>query len=67
MRALFIARGPAFKSGLLVEPFQNIHVHPLLIHLLGIPGPATDGDPSVTAPLLRAAPSEQTDQKSKQP
>lgn len=67
MRALFVAHGPAFESGQLVEPFQNIHVYPLLVRLLGIQGPVTDGDPSVTAPLLRAAPSESTDQKSVQP
>jgi predicted AlkP superfamily pyrophosphatase or phosphodiesterase len=68
MRALFVAHGPAFEPGLLVEPFQNIHVQPLLLHLLGIEGPDTDGDLSVTVPLLRAAPPEpQQDQKLVQP
>ncbi len=68
MRALFVARGPSFVRGLLVEPFENIHVQPLLLQLLGIEGPRTDGDRAVTAPLLRAAPSGgNEDQKSVQP
>ncbi|MFB9069215.1 ectonucleotide pyrophosphatase/phosphodiesterase [Pseudofulvimonas gallinarii] len=68
MRALFIAHGPSFGQGLLVEPFQNIHVQPLLLRLLGIEGPETDGDPAVTAPLLRAVPpGNAIDQKSVQP
>ena len=68
MRALFIAHGPAFEPGLLIEPFQNIHVQPLLLHLLGLDGPDSDGDLAVTVPLLRAAPSASTaDQKSVQP
>lgn len=70
MRALFVAHGPAFRQGLLVEPFHNIHVYPLLAHLLGIAPAANDGDPTVTAPLLRSqqtAPSATTDQRSVQP
>ncbi len=53
MRALFIAHGPAFRQGLLVEPFQNIHVYPLLAHLLGIEPAPNDGDPAVTRLMLR--------------
>jgi predicted AlkP superfamily pyrophosphatase or phosphodiesterase len=53
MRGLFIGHGPAFRSGLLVEPFQNIHVYPLLTALLGIEAADSDGDPAVTAALLR--------------
>lgn len=57
MRALFIAWGPDFEPGALVEPFANVHVQPLLLRLLGIEGPAGDGDPAVTVSLLRGAPS----------
>lgn len=68
MRALFVAHGPAFNSGILVEPFQNIHVYPLLARVLGIPAAPNDGDPAVTAPMLRPAPSgPSADQKSVQP
>ena len=53
MRALFIAHGPAFKQGLTVAEFDNIHVYPLLARLLGIKPEANDGDAAVTAPMLR--------------
>jgi hypothetical protein len=43
MRALFLARGPAFASGTTVAPFQNIHVYPLLAHILGLAPAPTDG------------------------
>jgi predicted AlkP superfamily pyrophosphatase or phosphodiesterase len=43
MRAIFMARGPAFKSGVLVEPFQNIHLYPLLAHVLGLRPAPQDG------------------------
>ena len=36
MRALFLARGPAFRKGVVVEPFQNIHVYALLADLVGL-------------------------------
>jgi predicted AlkP superfamily pyrophosphatase or phosphodiesterase len=43
MRALFLARGPAFASGATVAPFQNIHVYPLLAHILGLTPAPSDG------------------------
>lgn len=49
MRALFIGHGPAFHAGLEVEPFQNIHIYPLLARLLGIEPAVSDGDPAITA------------------
>jgi predicted AlkP superfamily pyrophosphatase or phosphodiesterase len=36
MGATFIARGPAFKSGVAVEPFENIHVYNLMAEILKI-------------------------------
>lgn len=44
MRALFIAHGPAFQSGLVVPPFDNVDVYPLLTHLLGIKPEPNDGN-----------------------
>ena len=43
MRAIFIGRGPAFRKGAVVEPFQNIHIYPLLTHILGLRQASSDG------------------------
>ncbi|HEX2249143.1 MAG TPA: ectonucleotide pyrophosphatase/phosphodiesterase [Gemmatimonadales bacterium] len=43
MRAIFVARGPAFRKGLVVEPFRNIHVYPLLAHILELQPAPHDG------------------------
>ena len=43
MRALFLARGPAFARGAVVPPFQNIHVYELVAHILGLTPAANDG------------------------
>ncbi|TMM49853.1 ectonucleotide pyrophosphatase/phosphodiesterase [Qipengyuania marisflavi] len=37
MAALFIANGPAFKSGAQIAPFENIAVNPLLRQIMGLP------------------------------
>lgn len=36
MRASFMAWGPAFKTGLRINGFENIHVYPLIARLLGL-------------------------------
>jgi predicted AlkP superfamily pyrophosphatase or phosphodiesterase len=43
MRALFLARGPAFRPGARIAPFDNISVYPLLTRLLGVKPEAGDG------------------------
>jgi len=43
MRALFLARGPAFRKGVVVEPFGSVHIYSLLTHVLGISPAANDG------------------------
>lgn len=43
MGATFIAHGPGFKKGVLVEPFRNIHVYDLIAHLLNIRPASNDG------------------------
>lgn len=43
MSAIFVANGPDFKKGYKMGPFQNIHLHRLMTHLLDIEPAATDG------------------------
>jgi predicted AlkP superfamily pyrophosphatase or phosphodiesterase len=43
MRAIFIAHGPAFRRGITVPPFRNIHVYPLLAKVLGLAPAPGDG------------------------
>ncbi|WP_294246791.1 ectonucleotide pyrophosphatase/phosphodiesterase [uncultured Sphingomonas sp.] len=52
MVALFIANGPAFRSGVRLAPFANVDVAPLLRDLIGLPpGQGLDGN---DAPFRRA-------------
>lgn len=54
MRAIFIAHGPSFRSGTTLPAFDNVHVYPLLMRLLGLPPADNDGDAAVLAPALDA-------------
>jgi alkaline phosphatase D len=55
MRGIFFAAGPDLKAGLTIDEFQNIHIYPLVAHILGLTEPANiDGKLSVLAPILRA-------------
>lgn len=53
MAASFVAAGPAFRAGVVLPPFDNVDVHPLLLRLLGLPAMVTDGDSKVLAKALR--------------
>jgi predicted AlkP superfamily pyrophosphatase or phosphodiesterase len=53
MRGIFVASGPAFKSGVTVAPFENVHIYDALAKVLGIKPAANDGDPKVAQSLLR--------------
>jgi predicted AlkP superfamily pyrophosphatase or phosphodiesterase len=53
MHGLFIAAGPRIRSGLVVKPFENIHVYELLCAVMGLTPAKNDGDPSVTRDMLR--------------
>ncbi|WP_371281898.1 ectonucleotide pyrophosphatase/phosphodiesterase [Dokdonella sp.] len=44
MRAIFIAHGPAFRSGVVLPPFDNVDVYPLLAYLLGLKAEPNDGN-----------------------
>ena len=44
MHALFIARGPAFKKGIVSAPFENVNIYPMISYILDIkPHPDIDG------------------------
>jgi hypothetical protein len=53
MRGIFVASGPAFKSGVTVPPFENIHIYGALARVLGLTPATNDGDPRVAESLLR--------------
>jgi len=36
MKATFVAWGPAFKKGIRIPAFENVHLYPLLTHILGL-------------------------------
>jgi len=51
---IFYAQGPAIKEGLVIPPFQNIHVYPLLCSILGLTAPDDiDGNFEVLKSVLR--------------
>ena len=52
MRAVFIARGPAFARGKVIDPIDNVDVYPLMTRLLGLPAAAHDGDLRATEAAL---------------
>ncbi|SDY41270.1 Predicted pyrophosphatase or phosphodiesterase, AlkP superfamily [Lysobacter sp. yr284] len=54
MRAIFIARGPAFREGATIPAFDNVDVYPLLARLLGIAPAKNDGDIAPLLPALKA-------------
>jgi predicted AlkP superfamily pyrophosphatase or phosphodiesterase len=52
MRAIFIAHGPAFKKGLVIKPFDNIHVYNVMAKILGLPPAPNDGDDRLARRVL---------------
>jgi len=43
MHGIFLAAGPRIREGVRIPAFENVHIYPLLAHLLGLE-PATDID-----------------------
>ena len=43
MSALFVANGPAFRSGVTVPGFDNVDVYPLIARLAGVKANPGDG------------------------
>jgi predicted AlkP superfamily pyrophosphatase or phosphodiesterase len=53
MHGLFVAAGPRLRQGVVVPPFENVHVYELLCRLLDLTPAPNDGDPAVTESWLR--------------
>ena len=53
MHGLFVAHGPAFPRGDVVDPFENIHLYNLMTTLLGLEPAPNDGGPDVARHLLQ--------------
>ncbi|MEM9301750.1 MAG: ectonucleotide pyrophosphatase/phosphodiesterase [Pseudomonadota bacterium] len=54
MHGLFLASGPHVQAQGLIPAFENVHVNPFILGLLGLaPNGPTDADSAVLAPLLR--------------
>lgn len=54
MRAIFLARGPAFREGVKLPALDNVDVYPLLMELVGLEPAANDGDGDALAALKQA-------------
>lgn len=53
MWGIFYAKGPQIKASYQIEPFQNIHIYPLLCQLLGLEIPdGIDGNKAVLQSVL---------------
>ncbi|XP_078510134.1 ectonucleotide pyrophosphatase/phosphodiesterase family member 7 [Lissotriton helveticus] len=52
MKTIFRAVGPAFKSNLMVESFESVHVYALMCELLGIRPEPHDGSLETTRNML---------------
>tara|TARA_R110000868_G_scaffold259361_5_gene517339 strand:- start:104122 stop:105339 length:1218 start_codon:yes stop_codon:yes gene_type:complete len=53
MWALFMASGPSFKEGFIMEPFENIHLYELITHLLQIEPAQNDGSFEAVSKMLK--------------
>lgn len=53
MRAIFIAHGPAFRRGVVVAPFRNINVYPMMAAVLGLRPQTMDGSLDSVRGVLR--------------
>ncbi len=54
MQAVFYAWGPAFKEGMTIKSFENVHIYPLLAKILGLAySHKIDGKEKVLAPILK--------------
>jgi predicted AlkP superfamily pyrophosphatase or phosphodiesterase len=52
MHGLFVAAGPAIRSGITAEAFENIHIYEFLCAILKLRPATNDGDPAVTRRFL---------------
>ncbi|KAG8145464.1 hypothetical protein E2320_011994, partial [Naja naja] len=55
MKTIFRAFGPDFKKGYLAEPFDSIHIYPLMCKLLGIQPELNNGSLALTEDMLKSS------------
>jgi predicted AlkP superfamily pyrophosphatase or phosphodiesterase len=54
MHAVFCAWGPAFRQGIKINSFENVHIYPMVCSLLGLTyDHAIDGRKEVLKRILR--------------
>lgn len=53
MNGIFYAQGPNIRQGYTLEPFENIHVYPLIARILELPLPPIDGNIDVLGKLYQ--------------
>jgi predicted AlkP superfamily pyrophosphatase or phosphodiesterase len=53
MRAIFLARGPAFQQGIVVDPVENIHIYELICSVLNLKPAPNHGNLAAVKSLLR--------------
>lgn len=53
MRTIFVAYGPAFREGMKIDSFENIHLYALMAYVLELEPAETDGSFDVLAPILK--------------
>ncbi|HYM00074.1 MAG TPA: ectonucleotide pyrophosphatase/phosphodiesterase [Blastocatellia bacterium] len=53
MRAIFIAAGPDFRQGTVIEPFENIQLYNLMCRILGLKAAPNDGNTTWSDTVLR--------------
>jgi predicted AlkP superfamily pyrophosphatase or phosphodiesterase len=53
MGGTFIAWGPAFKKGLVIEPFENVEIYGLLTSMLGLKPASNDGKGELAGVVLK--------------
>lgn len=53
MGALFIAQGPAFRTGVELPPMDNIHVYNVVCRVLGLKPAPNDGDDRLARAVIR--------------
>ena len=53
MHGILIASGPSFKSGVVIDPVENIHIYNLLCAALRLSPAPNDGDDRLVRAFLR--------------
>jgi alkaline phosphatase D len=59
MKAVFYAEGPDIRAGVVLKPFENVNVYPLIVRILGLESPPVDGSLGVLEGVLTAPASQQ--------